>query len=82
MDREKIIDELRRIIDADENIQVDVSGVGEQTRLDKIGFDSLSILEFMYEVENRFSIDMEVGDLIEMQVVADLIDHLEAESSA
>ena len=82
MERQKIIEQLREIIDADENIKVDVSGIGEETRVDKIGFDSLSILEFMYEIENRFSIEMGVTDLIEMQVVSDLIDHLEAKIAA
>jgi acyl carrier protein len=79
--RQKIIDELRRIIEEDDATKVDVSNVGEQTRIDKIGFDSLSILEFMYEIEHRFSIDMEVSDLVEMEVVADLVDHLERKAA-
>ena len=69
MDRQNIIDEMRAIIDADENIEVDVSNVNEDTPVDKIGFDSLSILEFMYEIENRFGVTMEVRDLVEMKVV-------------
>ena len=78
MERHEIIDGMRAIIDADENIEVDVSSVDEGTRVDKIGFDSLSILEFMYEVENRFGVTMEVSDLVEMQVVSDMIDHIQA----
>ena len=78
MDRQKIIDEMRAIIDADENMDVDVGNVHEDTPVDKIGFDSLSILEFMYEIENRFGVSMEVRDLVEMKVVADMIDFIVA----
>ena len=81
MERQTIIDGLRAIIDADENIEVDVSNVNEDTRVDKIGFDSLSILEFMYEIENRFSVSMEVSDLVEMKVVSDMIDHIQQKSA-
>ncbi len=77
MERQTIIDGLRAIIDADENIDVDVSSVNEDTQVDKIGFDSLSILEFMYEIENRFDVTMEVADLVEMKVVSDMIDHIQ-----
>jgi len=77
MERQEIIDGMRAIIDADENIDVDVSNVREDTRVDKIGFDSLSILEFMYEVESRFGVTMEVSDLVEMTVVSDMIDHVQ-----
>jgi len=81
MERQTIIDGMRAIIDADENIDVDVSTVNEGTQVDKIGFDSLSILEFMYEIENRFNVTMEVSDLVEMKVVSDMIDHIQAKSA-
>ena len=82
MERQEIIDQLRAIIQADEHVEVDVSGVTEATRLDGIGFDSISILEFMYEIESRFSIELDVADLVEFVVVSDLIDHLEKKIAA
>jgi len=78
MNREQIIQGLKELLDAQDEIQVDTSVIQEDTELEQVGFDSLSILDFMYDVEQRFGIEMDVSDLVEMSKVRDLIDYLEA----
>ena len=78
MKRDEIGRALRDLLERQEEIDVDIESITEDTRIDGIGFNSLSILDFMYEVETRFGVPMEVADLVEMEVVRDLIDHLEA----
>ena len=78
MKRDEIAQALRDLLERQEEIDVDIESITEGTRIDGIGFNSLSILDFMYEVETRFGVPMEVADLVEMEVVRDLIDHLEA----
>ena len=78
MTREDIISELRGLLRKQKQLKVDVDGIGTDTRFDQIGFDSLSILDFMYEVENRFGTFPEMAELVRMQKVSDLIDFLEA----
>jgi acyl carrier protein len=78
MKRDEIAHALRELLERQEELDVDFDAITEDTRIDAIGFNSLSILDFMYEVENRFGVPMEVADLVEMEVVRDLIDHLEA----
>ena len=81
MKRDEIAHALRELLERQEELDVDLDAITEDTRIDGIGFNSLSILDFMYEIENRFGVPMEVGDLVEMEVVRDLIDHLEAKLS-
>ena len=81
MKRDEIAQALRDLLERQEELDVDLDAITEDTRIDGIGFNSLSILDCMYEIENRFGVPMEVGDLVEMEVVRDLIDHLEAKLS-
>jgi acyl carrier protein len=76
MNREQIIAALKALLGTQQKLKVDVNAITEGTRLDQMGFDSISILDFMYEVESKFNTRIEVADLVRMEVVRDLIDHL------
>ena len=76
MNRIQIIETLKTLLGAQKKIKIDVHAVTETTRIDQMGFDSISILDFMYEVETAFDTRIEVADLVRMELVRDLIDHL------
>ena len=76
MTKEEIIHELRALLRQQKQIKMDIDGIGTDTRFDQIGFDSLSILDFMYEVEDRFGSIPDMAELVTMQKVSDLIDYL------
>ena len=76
MNREQIIAALKALLGTQQKLKIDLNAVNEGTRLDQMGFDSISILDFMYEVESQFNTRIEVADLVRMEVVRDLIDHL------
>jgi acyl carrier protein len=78
MTRDEIVQGLRDLQTRQEQVKVDVSLIAEDTRIDKIGFDSISILDFIYDVEDRFGVRTEIADLVTMERVGDLIDYLEA----
>ena len=78
MDRDEIVRGLRELLTRQAGVKVDVSAITEDTRIDRIGFDSISILDFIYDVEDRFRIQTEIADLVEMERVRDLIGYLEA----
>jgi acyl carrier protein len=78
MNRDEIIRGLRDLLTRQEQIAVDVSAITEDTRIDRIGFDSISILDFIYDVEDRFGVQTEIADLVTMERVGDLIEYLEA----
>ena len=77
MTRDEIAVGLRDLLTRQGQVKVDVSSVTENTRLDRIGFDSISILDFIYDVEDRFRVQTEIADLVAMERVSDLIDYLE-----
>jgi len=77
MTKEDIIGDLRQLLRGQKQLKVDIDAIDADTRFDQIGFDSLSILDFMYEVENRFGAFPEMEELVKMQKVSDLIEYLE-----
>jgi len=76
MTKQEIINELRELLRKQKQLKADIDAITLDTRFDQIGFDSLSILDFMYEVENRFGIFPEMAELVKMQKVDDLVDFL------
>ena len=77
MQRPEIIAGLKDLLRQQKQLKVEVEAIGEDTRLSQIGFDSISILDFIYDVESRFKVPTEITDLVRMERVKDLIDHLE-----
>jgi len=77
MTRDQIVSVLRDLLRQQKQVKIDASSVSLESRLDRIGFDSLSILDFMYDVEDRFKVRMEIADLVRMHYVKDLIEYLE-----
>lgn len=78
MKRNEIIDVLKGMLKQQKQLKADAESITEDTRIDRIGFDSLSILDFIYDVENRFKVRTEMADLVAMERVRDLIDYLQA----
>ena len=77
MSRDEIIAGLRDLLQQQKQVRVDVPSVTLETRLDAIGFDSISILDFVYDVEDRFQVETPMGDLVRMEKVGDLVAYLE-----
>jgi acyl carrier protein len=82
MTKDQIITELRGLLRNQKQLKVDIDAIDIETRFDQIGFDSLSILDFMYEVENRFGTFPEMEELVKMQKVDDLVEFLAAHAKA
>jgi acyl carrier protein len=77
MTRDQIVVGLKDLLRRQKQVKVDVDSIDLATRLDRVGFDSLSILDFMYDVEDHFKVRMEIADLVRLQTVQDLIQYLE-----
>jgi acyl carrier protein len=81
MKREEIIEALRGILKRQQGLKGDPDAIQEETPLAQIGFDSLSILDFIYDVEAHFKIRTEVAELVRMERVSDLIRYVESQLS-
>ena len=58
--------------------RIDVAAITGATRIDEIGLDSLAVLDFIYDVEGRFQIQVEIADLVAMERVSDLAAYVDA----
>jgi len=82
MTKEEITSELRELLRKQKQLKADIDAITMETRFDQIGFDSLSILDFMYEVENSFGAFPEMAELVKMQKVDDLVEFLATHAKA
>jgi acyl carrier protein len=58
--------------------KIDVAAVTGATRIDEIGLDSLAVMDFVYDVEDRFQIQIEIMDLVALDRVSDLVAYVDA----
>ena len=68
---------FRKLISSDTD--VDWGAVTADTLIEKLGFDSLSILDLIYDVQQAFGITFDAEKLTDVRTVGDLADFLEAE---
>ena len=78
MTRDQIVTSLKDLLKQQKQVKLNLDSITDDTRLQGIGFDSLSILDFIYEVESHFNARIEMADLVRMERVKDLIDYLHA----
>ena len=57
MEHGEIETRLRGLLAKQSEVSVDVSAVDSATKIEDIGFDSVSILDFMYEIESELDVE-------------------------
>jgi len=81
MSRDDTLDILKGLLgrpQSDVQLKMEVASITGSTRIDEIGLDSLAILDFIYDVEDRFQIQIEIADLVALDRVNDLVAYVEA----
>lgn len=78
MTHDDILAGLKELLQRHKQIKADPAALTLDTRIDQIGFDSLSILDFIYDIEDRFRIQTQMAELVGMTTVGDLIRYVEA----
>jgi acyl carrier protein len=82
MTRKDILDRLRDNVAASTAADVDWNLVTTETAIGELGFDSLSILDLVYDLQQCFGIEFEAEDLVEIDTVGDLVEFIEEELQA
>lgn len=77
MKRDEIEAGLKELLQRQKKLKLPPESIHPDTRIDQVGFDSLSILDFIYDVEDRFGVQTQMSDLVQMERVGDLIGYLE-----
>jgi acyl carrier protein len=80
--REQIVDALRELLARQEQLKVSVDTITLDSRIDRLGFDSLSVLDFVYDMESRFKVPIEIADLVALERVDELVEYLRRKLAA
>lgn len=76
MNRQDIALALRNLMKTSSREKKDWDHLPESTPIASLGFDSLSILDLIYDLQQTFKIEFEAEELLGVKTVADLIDWL------
>lgn len=76
MDRGEILERLRTIMAEASSEAIAWDKVDDATPLEQLGFDSLSILDVLYGVEQEFEIEIDAAQLADFETVGELIEAL------
>jgi len=76
MEPAEIIGKLRQSMKRSSASQLDWDSVTEETAIETLGFDSLSILDLVYDLQQDFGVEFEPEELAGMRTVGQLVDFL------
>jgi acyl carrier protein len=82
MTQQEIIDRLREAMQSSSIEEVDWQAVTAETTIGELGFDSLSILDLIYDVQQEFGIEFDAEELVNVNTVGDLADFIAEETKA
>ena len=76
MTQEETIVRLRTVMKRSSRIQADWDAVRPDTKIETLGFDSLSILDLIYDIQQEFKLDFEAEEVVAIKTVGQLADFL------
>jgi len=79
MSRTDLFNQLRALIGKVAENKVDWDVVTEDTLIESLGFDSLSVLDMLYDIQQEFGLEFDTEALVSVRTVGNLIDLLDNE---
>ena len=73
----EIIEKLRTMMKKTSQAQVDWKAVNADSTIASLGFDSLSILDLVYDIQQEFGFEFEAEELVGVRTVGQLTAFLE-----
>ncbi|MBA4388809.1 MAG: hypothetical protein C0404_12570 [Verrucomicrobia bacterium] len=77
MTRTEILDKLKHAMKQSCKEAVNWDAVTEDTRIAELGFDSLSILDLVYDMQQVFGLEFEAEELVGVKTAGQLVSFLE-----
>jgi len=69
-----MLERLRGVLQDSSTQPVDWAALSVETTVESLGFDALSILDVLYGIEQEFGVELEAGDVIDLETVGQLMD--------
>lgn len=73
MEQQEIVERLRTVMQRCTDHNVDWDTVDTSTHIQTLGFDSLSVLDLIYEIQQEFSVEVEAEAFVSVKTVADVV---------
>lgn len=77
MTRTEIFEKLRALMKSTSQVKANWDAVTEADTIAALGFDSLSVLDLIYEIQQSFQVELEPKEIVKVRTVGDLITLLE-----
>jgi acyl carrier protein len=77
MTKVEIIEKLKEAMMGSTEVTVDWDSVSDETSIASLGFDSLSILDLIYDIQQLFEVEFEAEDMVGINTVGALVDFLQ-----
>jgi acyl carrier protein len=74
---DEILAKLKNVMKRSSQAKVDWNAITPGTPIQSLGFDSLSILDLIYDIQQEFGLEFEAEELIRVKTVRELVDFLE-----
>lgn len=76
MDHATVADQLKTLMRRSSRLPVNWDAVALDSRIDSLGFDSLTIMDLIYEIQQAFHIEFDPDEMTAIQTVGDLVEFL------
>ncbi|MBN2302411.1 MAG: acyl carrier protein [Lentisphaerae bacterium] len=76
MTHDEIISQLKNVMKQSSQESADWDNIGDDSSIQSLGFDSLSILDLIYDIQQEFGIEFEAEELATVRTVGELVSFL------
>ncbi|MFC1498751.1 acyl carrier protein [Verrucomicrobiota bacterium] len=80
MTQEEIIEKLREMMKQSSQADVKWDTVTENSPIESLGFDSLSILDLIYDIQQELGIEFEAEEMVSIRTIGELATFLQSKS--
>ncbi|MCR9245408.1 MAG: phosphopantetheine-binding protein [bacterium] len=77
MARQEILERIRSVVSESATIDIDLGAVSEDTTIADLGFDSLAVLDLLFDLEQEFGIQITAEEIQRIVTVGELITFLQ-----
>ncbi len=78
MNHAEIMDRLRAIMRQASQANVDWDAVSAESGIEEMGFDSMAILDLIYDIQQGFGLEFDAEEIARVRTVGELADFLAA----
>lgn len=76
MTRDDVMEELKNLMKSASREKVDWDQVTEASTIESLGFDSLTVLDLIYDIQQAFDLEFDAEELVDVRTVGQLGDFL------